>query len=92
MPSSGLNNSTIAGPMASPDKTTTYVVTKKTACNLTTDSVTVTVKDDCYISEIILPNVFTPNNDGINDVFKISSKNIADFNLKIYNRWGILIA
>jgi gliding motility-associated-like protein len=42
--------------------------------------------------EIIFPEVFTPNFDGINDTFKISAlfvENIVDF--KIYNRWGEVV-
>ncbi len=46
-----------------------------------------------FISSITLPlpNIFTPNNDGTNDVFSITSKNIKTLNCKIYNRWGILV-
>lgn len=43
------------------------------------------------IVPLIIPNIFTPNNDGVNDVFKITTKNIAKFNCNIYNRWGILV-
>jgi len=49
---------------------------------------------DCDTSQpnsITVPNVFTPNDDGINDVFKITTKNITTLNCKIYNRWGILV-
>ncbi len=37
------------------------------------------------------PNVFTINNDNLNDVFYVRGVFIAQFNLKIYNRWGELM-
>lgn len=40
---------------------------------------------------VIVPNVFTPNNDGINDAFKIATKNIESLNCSVYNRWGSLV-
>jgi gliding motility-associated-like protein len=51
-------------------------------------SVTVTVKGE---SSIIVPNVFSPNGDGINDVFRVISENILTLEGFIYNRWGQLI-
>jgi gliding motility-associated-like protein len=35
-----------------------------------------------------IPNVFTPNGDGINDVFIVKSKSLRSMNIRIYNRWG----
>lgn len=42
-----------------------------------------------YSSPVIeIPNVFTPNNDGINDTYFIHSSNISSYSMNIYNRWG----
>lgn len=35
-----------------------------------------------------VPNVFSPNNDGINDVFRVEYLAVSDFSLLIFNRWG----
>ena len=42
--------------------------------------------------EVVVPNVFTPNNDGINDCYRITgiSQKCDVFNISIYNRWGDL--
>lgn len=38
---------------------------------------------------IDIPNVFTPNSDGINDAFIISDSQYSGMHLTIYNRWGL---
>jgi len=51
------------------------------------DSVIITVLEDPPY--LVIPNVFTPNGDGINELFKIKGFNIIEFNCVIFNRWGI---
>jgi len=38
---------------------------------------------------IYVPNAFTPNADGSNDIFKVYSVNVVEFELLVFNRWGI---
>jgi gliding motility-associated-like protein len=52
------------------------------------DSVTkcIDVVSEPFIS---IPNVFTPNNDARNDVFRINASGIRSFNCSIFDRWGL---
>ncbi|MEO8148718.1 MAG: PKD domain-containing protein, partial [Bacteroidia bacterium] len=40
---------------------------------------------------VYIPNAFTPDNDGNNDIFTIQGIGIMKYNIKIFNRWGDLI-
>ena len=37
---------------------------------------------------LFIPNAFTPDNDGVNDVLKIAGYGLEQFEMTIYNRWG----
>ncbi len=54
------------------------------------DTITKTITVD-LVSEIEIPNIFTPNGDGINEVFTIKSHGLKEFDCRIYNRWGALV-
>jgi gliding motility-associated-like protein len=69
--------------------TAVLTVTDSNGCQAQA-SVLITVSD--VVSWIIIPNVFTPNDDGVNDLFQINSMGITDFELKIFDRWGVEIA
>jgi gliding motility-associated-like protein len=40
---------------------------------------------------LVIPNIFSPNNDGSNEVFQVGG-NLLSLDLRIYNRWGQLEA
>lgn len=40
------------------------------------------------VDEFLIPNVFTPNADGSNDLYFITATGLEEFNLTILNRWG----
>ena len=53
---------------------------------------TVSVKLFCSEGAVYIPNAITPNNDGINDKFKIQGSGVRQVKyLRIYNRWGEVV-
>jgi gliding motility-associated-like protein len=67
-----------------------YTVAVTNLCGTTDQSVN--VKYENCACQISVPNAFTPNNDGLNDVFRpkfICS--LSNYTCKIFNRWGQLI-
>lgn len=68
--------------------TITLVVTNADGCQDTAYLV-IFVADVPGVVEI--PNVFTPNGDGVNDVFIPYTEGIAQMTMEIYDRWGVLM-
>jgi gliding motility-associated-like protein len=77
-------------PISTPSVTTTYNVVVTPANGLCPQSQSAQIIVSCGVW---LPNAFTPNSDGMNDVFYIySTKCIQQINeIQIYDRWGELI-
>jgi len=77
-----------ANPIATMSVTTTYVVTVATDFGCTNDD-SVTIHLYCDVSQVFIPNSFTPNGDGENDVFYPRGKGVSRIkSFRIYNRWG----
>ena len=75
----------------------TFIVTQQgtywgqvtNSCGIKSDTIIVELKDcDTYI---YIPNVFSPNDDGYNDVLFVRGSSIKGFNFRIYNRWGEIV-
>ncbi len=63
----------------------TYTVTVTTGCGTANKKILINER----VCTIMFPNAFTPNNDGLNDVFKIlNAYNLVYYRFAIYNRWG----
>lgn len=90
-PTISLSNYQISTPIATPISTIVYTVlgSDTNGC-VGLDSIQIIVTPTRGIS--LIPNVFTPNGDGINECFSIDSAgSIKSLNFYIYNRWGTLI-
>ena len=73
------------------DSVGTYIfIQRMDNCKITFDTVTVKVIQDCNTT-LQIPNVFTPNEDGINDAWYFEIKNATNVRYSIYNRWGNLV-
>ena len=85
-PTDGLSCSDCKHPEASPLTTTTYTLTTTdvNGCNAI-DSITITVNQ---VNTLFVPDVFSPNGDGKNDVLFVRGSNIAEVNFAVYDRWG----
>lgn len=86
-PGESLSDPTIANPTATPVWTTTYTldVLDPNGCR-SMDTMTVFVES---LDDIYVPTAFSPNNDGVNDLYYPVPKGIVDLvEFKIYNRWG----
>jgi len=92
-PSSGLSCTDCKNPMASPTVTTTYYLTLNDTtndcnCGISGDSVTIAVVSNC---SIYIPDAFSPNGDGVNDVFSVyipSCINPGNYTFQVFDRWG----
>ena len=88
-PATTLNNSSVSDPVAMPQSTTDYIVEGIDASGCKGyDTITVKV-DNVNKGGYLMPNAFTPNNDGLNDCYGIRYWGIIqDLEFSIYNRWG----
>lgn len=88
-PNETLSCADCINPFASPTVTTTYtlIAIDENGC-VAQDSVTIEVFIDTLLW---LPNAFTPDGDGVNDLFLVYGKNFKTIDFKVFNRWGELL-
>jgi gliding motility-associated-like protein len=76
-----------SNPIATPNQNITYFVsfTDVNGCSATS-YVNIT-----YDAVVYVPNTFIPDDDGVNDVFRVYGGNIKQMECLIFNRWGELV-
>jgi gliding motility-associated-like protein len=72
------------------DTSKTYSVAAESV-NGCIDTATVTVTVATNTGDLFIPNAFTPNGDGKNDLFKVYGSSINQIELRIFNQWGQLL-
>jgi len=90
-PPAGLSCTTCLTPVATPILTTTYIVsvTNNGGCTAS-DSITIIVL--CGNNNLFVPNTFSPNGDGMNDVFYVRGTGLSRIqSMLIFNRWGQVV-
>jgi gliding motility-associated-like protein len=66
----------------------TYSLSATNNCGSFTDEIIIT-KGACKLA---VPNAFTPNHDGHNEIFRILGvETVTSFHLQIFNRWGQMV-
>ena len=75
-----------------------YSIDVSTPCSTASQNIDVVPGTDCVVPEvhnnIAIPNVFSPNGDGINDLFYVSfgaDLQVTEMTGSIYDRWGNLV-
>ncbi|HRJ36169.1 MAG TPA: gliding motility-associated C-terminal domain-containing protein, partial [Flavobacteriales bacterium] len=89
-PSSSLSCSTCPDPVATPNSSTTYLVTATNSGGCTATA-TVVVIVDIVCGEIFTPEAFSPNNDGNNDEWCVYGNCITELDVQIFDRWGNMV-
>ena len=89
-PQNLLNNANGYNPFGVVSETTTFILTveDENSC-VKIDSITINVVDKtCDEVNVFVPTAFSPNGDGLNDVFRIQGDVIEEASIEVFDRWG----
>ncbi|HLG34434.1 MAG TPA: choice-of-anchor L domain-containing protein [Bacteroidia bacterium] len=86
----GIGASNLQNPTYTYNDTGTFVVSLVVSTSsICSDSVTSTILIRDFEYQLWVPNIFTPNGDGINDIFYVQGIGVTKFDMTIYDRWGL---
>ncbi len=90
-PTTDLNCSDCPEPVAHLKNDITYAVEITSAYNCKATD-TIQIKVFCKSAQVFIPNAFSPDGDGINDVLMVRATGIAMVkSFRVFNRWGQLV-
>jgi len=74
---------------ASPNRPTTYTaVVSNGACSERASVLVEAYTEGCIDKDVFVPNTFTPNNDGQNDILYVRGLKVQEVYFAVYDRWG----
>ena len=87
---SWLNGSTEETPTFAPG-IYTVTVTNDYGCSYSDTVDIAAATEECSDPSIYIPNIFSPNGDGVNDVFEVYGTDITQLSVQVFDRWGKLV-
>ncbi|MEZ4739648.1 MAG: gliding motility-associated C-terminal domain-containing protein [Flavobacteriales bacterium] len=88
-PQGAVSDASAQAPSAVVNTTTSFTVTVSDGICTREASVTVEVRDLlCADPDIFVPNTFTPNGDGNNDILYVRGRAISEMEFMVFDRWG----
>lgn len=91
-PATGLSCTTCANPVASPNTTTTYIVTGTDLSGCQgADTLTIFVTIDC--ADLFVPTIFSPNGSGptSNEFLCVYGNCVSELTFRVFDRWGEMV-
>jgi gliding motility-associated-like protein len=87
LPDVFINDVNSLNPMVNPPRDTNYILKVASVCGEATDTAHVFVYKDVYV-----PNAFSPNNDGLNDTWRIPALTAyPEHEVTVFNRYGEIV-
>ncbi|MDQ3143154.1 MAG: PKD domain-containing protein [Bacteroidota bacterium] len=77
-------------PIATPTNSILYTVkaTNADGCNEEAEVRVIVILPKCNEEDVYIPNIFSPNNDAVNNLFRIRSNFLEEVEMYVYDRWG----
>lgn len=89
--SSGVSVPSVFNPTVTPESTTTYTVSILGSVGCPKSGTVTIYVIKCDPANVFVPNTFTPNGDGKNDILFVRGNNITELYFAVYNRWGQMV-